>query len=181
MNAKRMIGELLKIMMVGAVLLFLGIQSLNFFEFMFKESQWYYAYLGFFLTSVGVVIYLVVFKTVANTPLQRNIAAAMMLVCVLGELATAGYGMRIEAWAKLGFELTESDFDFMVLVVQILALLHGIAWIGYYVGDDLARMFSDDDKDGIPNAFDKDYKRPKNQVRSFANDTANPTQERKRE
>ena len=160
MTVKRLFGFAAKIIVSVTVLAFLGLHSLNFFQFTFPPEQWYYSYLGFGLTSGGVILYLVMFMTESDTVLKRFIAITMLAVSLIGELATAGFGMQIESWRTAGYALTESDFQFMIIGVQILSLCHGLAMVAYFAGDKIFTAFADDDKDGIPNAFDKDY-RPK--------------------
>jgi len=81
----------------------------------------------------------------------------MLIICVGGELLTAGFGMQVETFANGGFTLTQDDFKFMVIVVQILGLAHGLAMLLYFAGDQIFELFQDEDKDGIPNLFDRDY------------------------
>lgn len=149
------------------VLLFLGLHSLSFFEFTFPESQSFYAYLGFGLTSGGVVLYLVMLLTISKTSIKKFTAISMLIVSVFGEIATAAFGMRVEAWRTSGFSLTQEDLDLMILAVGILGFLHGVALIAHFAGDAIIAAFLDDDKDGIPNAFDKDYKKPNQGFRPF--------------
>lgn len=158
MTVKRLFGFAAKIIVSVVVLAFLGLHSLNFFQFTFPPEQWYYSYLGFGLTSGGVILYLVMFMTESDTVLKRFIAITMLAVSLIGELATAGFGMQIESWRTAGYALTESDFQFMIIGVQILSLCHGLAMVAYFAGDKIITAFADDDKDGIPNAFDKDYR-----------------------
>ena len=160
MTVKRLFGFAAKIIVSVTVLAFLGLHSLNFFQFTFPPEQWFYSYLGFGLTSGGVILYLVMFMTESDTVLKRFSAITMLAVSLIGELATAGFGMQIESWRTAGYALTESDFQFMIIGVQILSLCHGLAMVAYFAGDKIITAFADDDKDGIPNAFDKDY-RPK--------------------
>jgi len=172
LTPKKMLGGGAKVILVFVVLAFLGLQSLNFFEFTFPADQWYYAYLGFGLTSGGVVFYLAIFKMDADTKMKSTIAAVMMVVCVIGELLTAGFGMQVEGWRNLGFEMTADDFKFMILAVQVMALFHGFALILYYAGDDLVALFQDEDGDGIPNIIDPDYRRNgQRPVRQMASET----------
>jgi len=158
---KKIIGNLLKFVLVVIVVAFLGSESLNFFEFVFPEEQWYMAYTGFGLTIAALFVYLYLFLYDRGTKLQKTVALIMMLVGVLGELTTAGFGMQIEAWRKGGYMMTESDFNFMVLAVRLLMFAHAIAIIAYLAGDRIIEAFRDDDNDGIPNAFDRDYKADK--------------------
>jgi len=158
MTPRKFVGAGAKIILAGVVLAFLGLQSINFFTFTFPPEQWFYAYLGFGLTSGGVIGYLVIFKNDADTHLKKTIAVVMLGVCVVGEILTAGFGMQVEALGKAGYSMTASDFKFMIMAVQALGLLHGLALLFYYAGDQIIELFQDDDKDGIPNAIDRDWK-----------------------
>ena len=171
MTVKRLFGFAAKIIVSVVVLAFLGLHSLNFFQFTFPPEQWYYSYLGFGLTSGGVILYLVMFMTESDTVLKRFIAITMLAVSLIGELATAGFGMQIESWRTAGYTLTESDFQFMIIGVQILSLCHGLAMVAYFAGDKIMTAFADDDKDGIPNVFDKDF-RPKPSTPKFVPNAA---------
>jgi hypothetical protein len=94
----------------------------------------------------------------------------MMGVGVVGELATAGFGMQVEAWSKVGYIMTTDDIDLMVLVIRILMGIQGVALLAYFSGDQIVEMFQDEDGDGIPNAFDSDYKgRNKSQMSMRSN------------
>ncbi len=173
MTVKKYIGMALKVVLGFVVIVFLGSESLNFFEYVFPADQWYMAYTGFGLTSGAMLVYLYLFLWDAESPLQKTVALVMILVGILGELATAGFGMQVEAWAKQGISLTESDFDFMILAVRLLMFAHAIALVVYFAGDAIGNVFADDDKDGIPNVFDKDtYRKPQKPnsqpMRSFA-------------
>ena len=154
MNVKKFFASAFKFAIGAAVLLFLGLESLNFFTYTAPADQPYYAYLGFALTSGAFIGYLLIFMWDADTSLKKFIALTMMAVCLAGELATAGFGMRINAWQKNGFILTETDFDTMLLFVQALGFAHGIALVGYFAGDQIIQAFKDDDNDGVPNVFD---------------------------
>jgi hypothetical protein len=135
------------------------LKSLDFFYFTTPADQWYMAWLGFGLTGGGVIAYLLIFMWDADTPLKKTIAIAMLVVCVLGEVATAGFGLWIDTWQTGGWQLTETDFRFMVTVIQLLGFIHAFALIGYVAGDQLAEVFGDEDGDGVINALDNDYKK----------------------
>lgn len=162
-SPKKIFGFGVKILIALVVLAFLGLQSLNFFSFVFPSDQWYYAYLGFGLTSVGVVAYLIIFMTDADTALRKTIAITMMIVCVVGEVLTAGFGMQVEAWKNSGFQLAQEDYSFMILAVQVLGFAHALAMIVYFAGDEIVKAFRDDDGDGVPNIIDPDYREWKRQ------------------
>ena len=158
MHPKKLIGIAFEVMIVAVVAAFFAINSFRFWEWTFPPEQWYLAYLGFGLTGGAAIGYLFVFLWRAETSLRKTTALIMMLVCIVGELITAGFGIQVEIWKRAGYTLTQSDFDFMTLIVQGLGFVHAIAVIVYYVGDQIAAMFGDEDGDGIPNYRDRDYK-----------------------
>lgn len=158
MTVKKFIGTGVKIIIATVVIAFLGLKSLDFFNFTTPLDQWYYAYLGFGLTGGGVIAYLIVFMFDADTELKKTIAIVMLAVCTIGEVVTAGFGLQVNAWQQSGFQMQEADFKAMVLAVQLLAFAHAIALIFYIAGDKIIEAFGDEDKDGIPNYRDADYK-----------------------
>ena len=158
MHPKKLIGVAFEVLIVAVVAIFFAINSFRFWEWTFPTEQWYLAYLGFGLTGGAAIGYLVVFLWRADSSLRKTTALIMMLVCIVGELVTAGFGIQVEIWKRAGYALTQSDFDFMTLVVQALGFVHALAVIVYYVGDNIAEMFGDADGDGIPNYRDRDYK-----------------------
>ena len=165
------IGMVTKVVVIAAVLMFLGVQSYAFFGFIFPDDKWYVAMLGFGLTSGGVVAYLIMLKTDAKTPLQKTVAAFMMAVSLIGEMATAAFGMQIEGWREMGYTMTSSEFDWMIIVITGLGILHGLASVVYIAGEDIAELFADEDGDGIPNFADKDYTKKQ---RAYAEDVSKP-------
>ena len=175
---KKMIGGALTALLGVVVVVFLGMHSINFFKFTFPAEQQLFAWLGFGLTGGAGVVYLVKFITDANTPLKRVIALTMMVVSISGEIATAFYGIQVKTWEKLGFTLTETDYQNMLTVVMGLALAHAVAMIAYLAGDRVAWMFGDQDKDGIPDGWDDTDNRTnkpfQQTTRSYAKDTEKP-------
>jgi len=165
MTVKKYIGAGIKVLIAAVVFAFLGLKSLDFFTFTTPADQWFYAYLGFGLTGGGVIAYLLVFMWDADTDLKKTVAIVMLAVCIIGELATAGFGLQIDAWEKIGYQMTESDFSAMVLAVQLLGFAHAAALVVYTAGDAIGSAFGDHDGDGTPNFLDKDYKANKNQPR----------------
>lgn len=130
-----------KILITAAVVAFLGLHSVNFFSFAFPSDQSYYAWLGFALTGGGVFVYMLMLKYGQLTEMQKSVSLVMLIVSVVGELAAAGFGMQIEVWAKSGWQMTEDDFQIMLLVTQALGLAHALALIIMTVGDDVVAMF----------------------------------------
>jgi hypothetical protein len=104
------------------------------------------------------LVYLYLLLKDAETPLQKTIALLMMIVGLLGELATAGFGMMIEGWTKLGWQPAQSEYEFMILVIRIMMGIHGVALVLYWFGDTIIELMGDQDGDGIPNVIDQDYK-----------------------
>lgn len=160
MKVKKILGTGVKVIIAVVVLSFLGLKSIDFFLYTTPAEQWFYAYLGFGLTGGGVIAYLIIFLMDADTELKKTIAMVMLAVCVIGELATAGFGMKIEAWRNAEIVMAETDIEAMILAVQILAFFHAAALIAYVAGDKIAEAFGDEDGDGTPNYRDPDYKRP---------------------
>lgn len=163
MSVKKLLGAGIKILIAAVVLAFLGLRSLDFFIFTTPADQWYLAWLGFGLTGGGLIAYLLILLWDVDTNLKKTVAIVMMVVCLVGELATAGFGMQVDAWKKIGFELADSDFQSMIFVIQMLGFAHAIALIAYVAGDKIAEAFGDEDGDGIPNYRDPDYKRKQQQ------------------
>jgi hypothetical protein len=161
MKAKRLFAVGLEWLVIGAVVIFLALHSINLFRFVFPPDQQYLAYLGFGLTGLGAIAYLFMFLNKAQTVLQRVVTLAMTSICAIGEVLAALFGMQIEAWKKSNFTMTEEDFQTMLLVIGILSIAHFFALIAYYAGDRIADVFKDDDGDGTPNIVDKDYRTAK--------------------
>jgi len=160
-GVKKLIGNGIKFVIAAVVFAFLGLKSINFFMFTTPADQWYYAFLGFGLTGGGVIAYLLIFMWDADTDLKKTVAILMLAVCIIGELATAGFGLQIDTWQKLGYQMQQKDFDAMVLAVQLLGFAHAVALIAYVAGDAIGNALGDDDKDGTPNYRDPDYKKNK--------------------
>lgn len=158
MKAKKFLASAFKFLILTIVAAFLALHSINLFKFVFPAEQEYYAWLGFGLTGLGAVGYLVMFMWEGGTTLQKSVSLAMMVVCAIGEVLAAIFGMMIEGWQKAGFTLTENDFQSMLLVIGILSIAHFLALITYFAGDKIAELFGDHDGDGIPNVVDPDYK-----------------------
>ena len=162
-SVKKLFGGLVKIVIAAVVFAFLGLKSLEFFMFTTPPDKELYAYLGFGLTGGGVIGYLIILMWDTDTVLKRFISLLMLGVCVLGELATAGFGLQIEAWKNSGLALTEKDFSSMVIAVQLLGFAHAAALIAYYAGDVIASAFADKNKNGVPDWMERKNKSQHNQ------------------
>jgi hypothetical protein len=159
MSAAKWFGLFLKIVLAGVVAVFVGSESLAFFNFIFPADKFYLAYTGFGLTMGAFLVYLYLLLKDAETPLQRVIALLMMVVGLVGELATAGFGMLIEGWTKLGWQPAQSEYEFMILVIRIAVGIHGVSLVMYWFGDTIIELMGDHDGDGTPNFADPDYKK----------------------
>jgi hypothetical protein len=135
-----------KFVVAVVVIIFLGIQSINFFNFIFPADQQMFSMLGFGLTGGGVIAYLLILKFSAKSRLDKIIASIMLMVCILGELATAGFGMQVEALSKQGLSLTQSDLDAAIWAVRALGFVHAIALVAMVGGVEFAEAF---DRDGV--------------------------------
>jgi MFS family permease len=167
MSAAKWFGLFLKIVLAGVVAVFVGSESLAFFNFIFPPEKFYLAYTGFGLTMGAFLVYLYLLLKDAETPLQRVIALLMMVVGLVGELATAGFGMLIEGWTKLGWQPAQSEYEFMILVIRIAVGIHGVSLVMYWFGDTIIELMGDHDGDGTPNFADPDYKAKKNKGSGF--------------
>jgi hypothetical protein len=158
LTAKIITGAVAKGLLALVVLIYLGLHTINFFMFTFPPEQWYLAGLGFGLTGGGAIVYLIIFLWEADTVLKKWTALIMTFVCFVGEVLAAGFGMQIEAWARNGWTMTQTDFDMMLLAIRVLAFIHALALVVYVAGDKVGELFGDHDGDGVINAVDPDYK-----------------------
>lgn len=158
MSAKSIFAWMIVFAVILVVAAFLAMHSINLFTFVFPVDQQQWAWMGFGLTGGGAIGYLVLFLWLAHSKLQKVISFAMMVICSIGEVLAAIFGMQIEGWEKSGWQLQQHEVQSMLMVIGILAILHFFALITHFAGDKIIEMFSDDDGDGVPNAFDDDYK-----------------------
>lgn len=161
MTAKGILAWIIVSGVILVVAAFLAMHSINLFTFVFPIDQQQWAWMGFGLTGGGAVGYLVLFLWLAQTKLQKVISFSMMIICAIGEVLAAIFGMQIEGWKKSGWELAQGDVQTMLMVIGILAILHFFALIAHFAGDKIIEMFGDEDGDGIPNYADDDYKATK--------------------
>lgn len=138
------------------VLLFLGKHSLNFFTLTFRGGDELFAWVGLLLTSVGAISWMIVFKWLAETNIQRLTALLMTVVALLGEFVTASFDIYINGLQVENFQFTPDEIRMMSYVVALLGLLAGIALAAYFVGDDVIKSFQDKDKNGIPDILEAD-------------------------
>ncbi len=158
LTAKSIFAWLIVFAVILVVAAFLAMHSINLFTFVFPLDQQQWAWMGFGLTGGGAIGYLVLFLWLAHSKLQKVISFSMMVICSIGEVLAAIFGMQIEGWKKSGWELQQNEVQTMLMVIGILAIMHFFALITHFAGDKIIEMFSDDDGDGVPNAVDPDYK-----------------------
>jgi hypothetical protein len=156
-----------KYMALGAKFAILGLasafemfESYSFFTFIMPPEKYFMAFLGFGLTTPAMFGYMLLFKFEADTKLKKTISLAMMLVCVIGGVITAGFGMMVEGMARTGYAFAQSDIDFMAFAIGILIAVHCIAMILYFVGDEIAEAWKDEDGNGVPDIFEGKKARP---------------------
>jgi hypothetical protein len=146
-NAGYWIGFFAKIVLGIAMLLYLGLHSLNFFTFTFKGEQWIFAILGLFTTSIGFLLWLAIYLYVAKDGLQKAIAIIMIFVSLAGEFAVAAFDMYMNISGQLSTAVwTEADLRNMSYIIAGLALLNGLALVidiaGKQIFDDLRNVKS---------------------------------------
>lgn len=141
MTFPKFLSGAFKVLLASLVIAFMGIHSYNFFTFTFSDKLQYFAWLGFGLTSVAVIGYLVIFKVGDGSDVQNGIAFIMMIVSLVGEVFTAGFGMQIESMGNAGIVLTKQEFQIMVYFVQGLGLTHGIALVLYFTFDQIVELW----------------------------------------
>lgn len=158
MKAKKALAVFMGGLVMLVVAAFLALHSINLFTFVFPPDQQQWAWLGFGLTGLGAIGYLLMFLFWSKTTLQKVVSIIMTFVCSVGEVLAAFFGMQIESWKKSGWALTQNDVQTMLMVVGILAITHFIALIIHFAGDKVIELFLDDDGDGTPNIVDPDWR-----------------------
>jgi hypothetical protein len=128
-----------------AMLLYLGMHSYNFFSFTFKGDQWIFSILGLFTTSIGFILWLVVYLYAAEDGLEKAVSIIMLFVSLLGEFAVAGFDMYMNITDTLATAaFTAADLRNMSYIIAGLALLNGLALVagvaGQQIMDDLANV-----------------------------------------
>ena len=141
------LGLFAKIVLAVAMLLYLGMHSYNFFTFTFKGDQWIFAILGLFTTSIGFILWLVVYLYAAEDGLEKAVAIIMLFVSLLGEFAVAGFDMFMNITDTLATAtFTAADLRNMSYIIAGLALLNGLALVagvaGQQIMDDLSNVKS---------------------------------------
>lgn len=139
------LGLFAKIILGVAMLLYLGMHSYNFFSFTFKGDQWIFSILGLFTTSIGFILWLVVYLYAAEDGLEKAVSIIMLFVSLLGEFAVAGFDMFMNITGALATAaFTADDLRNMSYIIAGLALLNGLALVagvaGQQIMDDLSNV-----------------------------------------
>jgi hypothetical protein len=137
------LGFFAKIVLAVAMLLYLGMHSYNFFTFTFKGDQWIFAILGLFTTSIGFILWLVVYLYGAEKGLEKAISIIMLFVSLLGEFAVAGFDMYMNITGTLANStFTDADLRNMSYIIAGLALLNGLALVAGVAGQQIINDLS---------------------------------------
>ena len=158
------------------VLVFLGIHTLNFFAWTFPDEQSIYRPLGFGLTGGAFIAYILIFKYAARTKLTQFVSLSMIIICGLGELAAAGFGMQVEAYKSAGISFTKQEIDLMIWAIRFLGGVHAVALVLDFIGDDIGTAWK---QRGVPitnTVFDR-----RQESRTFPMDIPSPTTDGKQE
>jgi predicted Na+-dependent transporter len=158
---KKALGYLAITILVVTVSIFLGQHSVEFFQSTFAAENQSMGILGYMLTGGGFYLWMIIFLWMSNTQIEKATSLVMMVICLIGELATAIFNMYSRTMVDSGFALTESDIKSMYLLVGALAVAHGVSLVIKFAGQQIADAFKDDDGDGVPNVFDRKDNRPK--------------------
>lgn len=132
------LGFIAKIVMAVAMLIYLGLHSYNFFTFTFKGDQWIFSVLGLFTTSIGFILWLVIYLYAAEEGLERAVAMLMMFVSLGGEFAVAAFDMYMniaDGFSAQAF--TTEDLRNMSYIIAGLALLNGLALVAGVAGQQI--------------------------------------------
>jgi hypothetical protein len=176
---KKAIAVLSISILVVTVSIFLGQHSVEFFMSTFSDENAGIGVLGYMLTGGGFYLWLVIFLWQSPKQLDKAVSMTMMLVCLVGELATAIFNMYTKTMLDAGFTLTEGDIKSMYMIVGVLAIAHAVSLLVKFAGAQIYQAFQDDDGDGIPNAFDRyDGRKSRQEGRRDAfqaKDDINPT------
>lgn len=160
-----------KFIILGLASAFEMFESYTFFTFIMPPEKYFLAFLGFGLTTPAMFAYMLLFKFEPKpTSMKKTISLAMMIICVIGGVLTAGFGVTLEGMAKSGYTFNQEDIDFMAFAISVLIAVHCLAMIAYFTGDEIIKAFGDEDGDGIPNIVDRhDNRRP-----AMASETETP-------
>lgn len=172
---KKALGYLAITILTVTVSVFLGQHSIEFFMSTFAAENSSMGTLGYMLTGGGFFLWLIIFLWMSTTQLEKAVSLTMMVICMVGELATAIFNMYTRTMLDAGFKLTEGDIKSMYMLVGILAVAHFVSLLIKFAGKQIYQAFQDDDGDGIPNIIDR--KDNRKQVVSYGYEASKHAQE----
>jgi len=122
----------------GAMFIYLGYRTLDFLTFTFREEDALFAYLGLFSTTIGAVIFALIYtrafyydrraRVWRSDESRKAISLVMMLICAGAEIALAVADMTIITAEKGGaIALTEGELKTFMWLTAGLAGLVGAA------------------------------------------------------
>ena len=122
----------------GVMFIYLGFRTLDFLTFTFREEDVIFAYLGLFSTTVGSIIFALIYKRSfyfdrkaqvwRSDEFRKMVSMSMMFVCAVGELLIAVADMTIIADIKAGTAMmTEGDLKSIMWLTAGLAGAVGAA------------------------------------------------------
>lgn len=137
------LGLIAKILLAVAMLLYLGLHSFNFFMSTFQGDQWIFAILGLFTTSIGFILWLIIYLYAAEDGLEKAVSIIMLFVSLLGEFATAGFDMYMNISDSMNMaQFTPADIRNMSYIIAGLALVNGLALVAGVAGQQIMNDFS---------------------------------------
>lgn len=122
----------------GVMFIYLGFRTLDFLTYTFREEDVIFAYLGLFSTTVGSIIFALIYKRSfyfdrksevwRSDEFRKMVSMSMMVVCAVGELLIAVADMTIIADIKAGTAMmTEGDLKSIMWLTAGLAGAVGAA------------------------------------------------------
>lgn len=122
----------------GAMFIYLGYRTLDFFTFTIRDSDAIIGYLGLFSTTIGAIIFSLIWKRAfyfdrrtgkwRSDEFRKTVAGIMAIVCALGELVIAVADMTIIADMRTGLvAMTESDLKTIIWATAGLAAMVGFS------------------------------------------------------
>lgn len=121
-----------------AMFIYLGYRTLDFLTFTFREDDVFFAYLGLFSTTVGAVIFAIIYsrsfyydrtsRVWRSDEFKKTVSIVMTLICFAGEVALAVADMTIITAQKGGaVSMTEGELKTIMWLTAGLAGLVGAA------------------------------------------------------
>lgn len=119
-----------------ALMVYLGLRTLNFLQYTMPGDEQIYAYLGLGATSGSAVVWLLLLLFGEYSNLQKAIAYVMMFVGLLGEFGLALMDSYLGASLRNGaVKFTETDMRTAILLSVLLASGQTLAFILVHLWD----------------------------------------------